>query len=374
MAEWTKNQVLERIAKGESLERADLRKLDLSGLDLSGRSFRRADLRGAKLEKCILRGANFSSADLREAFLAGADLREAVLQNADLEGANFNGASLQAADLSRATASGASFERAGMSGARLEFTELDSANLGAATLKGATLTGADLTEAYLGGANLGRASLLDARMTKANLERADLNECDLRNANLTQANLDGCTMSGSRIAGIRASGSQFKTVVADWVDVAPEGADQQKIKGGEIAAHLEGAATGRVFATAAAGADGNRRYFGKGDTLGNATLEFGEGSLVEVESRFQNCAITLKPGAKFLVGEHGVLEGCRIQGAGDIHVQGRIAESGEGPSIVGPRRVVVAASGSLAATVKQPAEKTRFGFERGCHLSLKITR
>ena len=374
MAEWTRTQVQERIAKGETLERADLRQLDLSGLDLSGCSFRRADLRGANLENCKLRAANFSSADLREAFLSGADLREAVLQNADLEGANFNGASLHAADLSRATAAGASFERAGMSGARLVFAELDGANLGGAVLKGATLAGADLTEAYLGGANLGRASLLDARLLRANLEKADLTECDLRNANLTQANLEGCTLNGARLGGVRATPTQFAAVVADWVDVASDGADQRKTKGSEIAAHIEAAATGRVFGSAGSGADGNRRYFGQGDVLGHAQLEFGEGSLVEVDSRFENCAITLKDGAKFVVGQHGVLEGCSIKGAGDILVHGRFAQAGDGPSIVGPRRVVVAAGGSLAATVLQPAEQTRFGFERGCHLRLTITR
>jgi uncharacterized protein YjbI with pentapeptide repeats len=375
MAEWTKTQVQERIARGESLERADLRQLDLSGLDLSGTSFRRADLRGTNFGKCVLRRANFSSADMREAFLAGADLREAVLQNADLESANLDGANLHEVDLSRANASGASFERATMSGTRLLFAELDSANLGGANLKGANLSGADLTEAYVGGANLGRANMRDVRMPRANLEKADLTECDLRGADLTAAMLDGCTLSGCRIGGVQASPEQFAAVQADWVDAATDGVDQRKIKGSEIAAYVKSVATGRLFGTpVGAATDANRRYFGEGDLLGNAQLEFGEGSLVEVESRFEKCAITLRPGAKFIVGEHGVLEGCSIQGAGDILVRGRVTENGDTPSLVGLRRVVVAASGSLVATVQQPPEQTRFGLERGCHLRLKILR
>ena len=378
MAEWTKAQVKERVAKRQSLERADLRDLDLSGLDLSGVSFRRAELRGANLEKCVLRRVNFSSADMREAFLAGADLKEAILQNADLEGAKFDGASLQEADLTRASASGASFERANLSGARLPFAELDTANFGGAVLKGAMLSGANLTEAYLGGAKLGGANLRDTRMKGANLEKADLTECDLRNADLTQAMLQGCTLNGARMAGVQASASQFAAASVDWVDVAPDGADQRKIRGADLAAYFEGAAMGRVFGTVGAGAgveaDGKRRYFGEGDFLGSAKLEFSEGSLVEVQSRFENCAITLRPGAKLILGENGVLDGCRIEGAGDILVRGRVSESGESPSIVGPRRVVVASCGSLSATVKQPPEQTRFGFEPGCHLRLKITR
>jgi len=337
-------------------------------------SFRRAELRGANLGKSILRRANFSSADMREACLAGADLREAIFQNTDIEGAKFDGASLQEADLTRVTASGASFERAVLAGARLAFAELDTANFGGATLKGAMLSGSNLTEAYLGGAKLAGASLRDARMSRANLEKADLTECDLRNADLTQATLDGCTLNGARLGGIKASPSQFSTVIADWVDVATDDADERKIRCSDLAAYIERAAMGRVFGTAGAEADGKRRYFGEGDFLGGAQLEFSEGSLVEVQSRFENCAITLRPGAKLILGENGVFEGCRIEGAGDILVQGRLVESGDAPSIVGPRCVVVAAGGSLVATVKQPAEQTRFGFEAGCHLRLKITR
>jgi hypothetical protein len=251
---------------------------------------------------------------------------------------------------------------------------LDGANFGGATLKGATLAGSDLTEAYLGGANLGGASLRDARMSKANLERADLTECDVRNADLTKAILDGCVLNGARLGGIVASPSQFAGIVADWVDVSFDGADHHRIKGAELAPYIEAAAMGRVFGTPGGDTDTKRRYFGEGDVVGHAQFDFGEDSLVEVQSRFENCAINLQPGAKFILGEHGVLEGCRILGAGDILVRGRVTESGSEPSIVGPRRLVVATGGSLVATIKQPPEQTRFGFEPGCHLHLKITR
>ncbi len=377
MAEWTRNHVQEKIARGESLERADLRQVDLSGLDLSGTSFRRADLRGANFEKCVLRRVNFSAADLRETFLAHADLREAVLHNADLEGANFDGANLQDLDLSRANASGASFERANMTGARLVFAELDSANLGGALLKGANLSSADMTEAYIGGANLGGANLRDAKMMRANMEKVDLTECDMRGVDLTQAMLDGCTLNGAKLAGMVASPSQFASALVDWIDVAADGAEQQRVRGADIAIYLQNAATGRMLGTAVSSAtatDGNRRYFGQGDSLGNAQLEFGEGSMVECESHFQKCDITLKAGARFIVGEHGVLDGCSIRGAGDILVRGRVMTNESGPTLVGLRKVVVSETGSLVATIQQPPEQTRFGLERGCYLRLKILK
>ena len=77
------------------------------------------------------------------------------------------------------------------------------------------------------------------------------------------------------------------------------------------------------------------RYFGQGDVLRNATLEFGEGIKVQIESRFEQCSIALGRGAELTVGKSGVLAQCRIEGAGDITLHGRFYER-ESPGIVGP--------------------------------------
>ena len=66
MADFTKEMLSEKIARGEALERADLRNLDLRGVALAGANLRRVDLRGANLEKCDLRKANLAAADLRD--------------------------------------------------------------------------------------------------------------------------------------------------------------------------------------------------------------------------------------------------------------------------------------------------------------------
>ena len=75
------------------------------------------------------------------------------------------------------------------------------------------------------------------------------------------------------------------------------------------------------------------RYFGQGDVLRNATLEFAEGIRVHIESRFEQCSIALGRGAELTVGKQGVLAHCRIEGAGNITLHGkwRILRSEQAP-------------------------------------------
>jgi hypothetical protein len=106
--------------------------------------------------------------------------------------------------------------------------------------------------------------------------------------------------------------------------------------------------------------------------LRNAALEFGHDSVVEVQSRFENCTITLVDGAHLTIGEDGALAGCRITGPGDIVVLGRFEYEDGGPAILGPRRVLVGAGGELACAILQHVERTQFAFESGCVLRLNI--
>ena len=105
----------------------------------------------------------------------------------------------------------------------------------------------------------------------------------------------------------------------------------------------------------------------------NAALEFGDNSVVEIESKFIKCSITLGTGTELVVGESGILEACTIAGAGNIVVHGKFLEK-KSPGIVGPRRLVVSARGAVRATVQQPPELTHFAFEPGCRLRLDIVR
>src|SRR5262249_35794573 len=154
----------------------------------------------------------------------------------------------------------ASLEGAQLSGARLVSAQCDTANMGGAVASRAQLMGADLTEAYLGGANLQEANFSHAQLVRANLEQAEF----------TAACLAGADMNGAY-----KEGAVFVRAVLDTVTF-PEPAP---------------------VASAGGEHDHNKRYFGKGDTLGNASLEFGEGCVVEIESRFEKCSINLKDGA-----------------------------------------------------------------------------
>jgi hypothetical protein len=116
-----------------------------------------------------------------------------------------------------------------------------------------------------------------------------------------------------------------------------------------------------------------RRYFGHGDVLRNASLEFEPGARVEVDSLFENCSINLGDGTELVVGSQGVLADCKIAGAGSITVHGHFFER-ESPGIVGPRELVVSREGAVVASVEQSAALTRFAFERGSRLRVKIVK
>jgi len=414
MTEPNAEQILKAIKRGESLERADLRHLVLNQCRLAGVDLRRADLEGANLEGSNLRNATLTNANLRDAFLANADLEGAAMQRADLEGANLEGANLKCADLSRASLTGANLEGAKLDGANMSSAQLELANLGGASMAGVDLANSDLREAYLGGATLTSANLRFAQMEGVNLEETDLTGADLTEANLRggylaravfarcvmerailekatlshadltgadlrggrirNAHVDGLKLTGAKLAGLDAAPEQLSEADARWVDFSTR-TGEFRVTGDELVAYytsLKGAAEERVEAVAATGRA--RRFFGEGDVLRNASLEFGEDSVVEVQSRFEDCSIELSDGAQLTIGEDGALHGCRITGPGEIVVHGSFVHNDGSPSIVGPRCVTVGRSGEIAGTLEQHVDLTRFAIESGCALRLKVLR
>jgi uncharacterized protein YjbI with pentapeptide repeats len=361
MPELTADVVLRKIKSGEKVERADLRGLVMPKAQLEGVSFRRSDLDGANLESARLARASFKNASLREAFLAGADLRDANLESADLEGANLQGANLARANLSRASLEGANLQGADLTNARLTHAQLESAKLG-----GAHLTGAVLTQADLGETDLSTARMGDADLTGASLTDADLTDADLRRANLTGARLDSATVTGAKVHGVVGTGLPIAELHGEWVDTSADGNGSHKATGeAAILKLLSGRAPAAVEAAAP------RRFFGAGDVLRNASLEFGAGASVEIQSLFEQCTIALGEGTELVVGRDGTLSGCQITGAGRLTIHGKFVER-ETPGIVGVTELVVTSGGSLVGAVEQPAERTRFAFEPGCMLRMKI--
>jgi uncharacterized protein YjbI with pentapeptide repeats len=285
------------------------------------------------------------------------------LKRAGLSGIDLAGASLEAVDMGRAE----------LDGAILANAKLTRAILRSATLRGAVLTGADLGQADLGRADLSGAKLAGARLAGADLSHADLTDADLTGADLTgvdlrQAALDGAIVEGARfdqakLGNATIDGMQGRPLVAEWIDVSPDG-DGNRLDAERALAFLTGKKE-RV--------DGATRYFGKGDILRDATLEFGAGSVIHVDSRFENCSIALGDGAELTIGEPGILKNCAIVGRGNIVVHGRFFERAS-PGIVGPKSLVVSTGGAVVGSVEQTGESTSFAFEPGCRLRVKILK
>jgi Uncharacterized low-complexity proteins len=372
MADYSREAVLDRSKKGESLERADLRDVVLSQADLEHANLRRADLEGVNFEEANLRSANLSNANLRDAYLANADLQGANLQKADLEGANLEGANLSNADLTRANLEGASLERANLSGARLNYAQMEAAKLGRASLQDTQLPNADLRDAYVGGADFTNANLNGADLTKANFEEAILTGADLRDSNLHNAKLNATVMTGAKLHGCELDVDSLTNVVAEWADFSESGSGE-RAPGGTLVEQYHAMKNGSSSQTSSGSGQG-KRFFGQGDVLRNAALEFGDRSVVEIESRFENCSIALGAGAVLKLGKHGVMQGCQVVGFGEIDIHGEFKENGKGPGIVGPKRVTVRKDGIMSGSVQQPPTMTEFAFEHGCVLRLKIQK
>lgn len=344
MVDFSRDELLRRARVKQSMKRAGLAGMDLSGLNLEGVDFGRADLEGANLENAKLRGAILRSANLRGAKLRGADLAQADLDKADLEDAELEGASLEGAQLKRAS--------------------LVSARLGNANLTGADLTGAELDFADLTGANLKTAVLCFAELTEATLRNVDLSQADARHALFRDAELEGALLHDAHLAGADLSGIRTARVRAERIDVSDAGDGSALREGDHAIAFLRGEEpSSAALATT--------RYFGKGDVLRDATLEFGKNSVIRIDSRFQNCSIRLSEGAELTIGEEGVLKDCSIVGAGKIIVHGRFFER-TSPGIAGARSVVVSSRGGIVSGIEQAPGATVFAFEPGCRLRVKI--
>ena len=107
--------------------------------------------------------------------------------------------------------------------------------------------------------------------------------------------------------------------------------------------------------------------------LRNATLTFDAGAHVEIDSLFQDCTIHVGDKTELVIGPAGVLADCEIVGGGNLTVHGKFFEK-KSPGIVGARQLVVSAKGAVVSAIAQTGEPTRFGFEQGCQLRVKLVK
>lgn len=161
---------------GATLNRADLKHIDLS----------RTYLRGAKMRFADLEGADLSFADLRET-----DLLDTNLQNANLFQTNLTGT----------YALGAHFLKAHLNGANFRF-----ARLFLSDFRGADLSYADFREGApirvnFQEANLSHCNFQAVTLTQTNFSQANLSYANLRDTNLRWAVFEGALLIESDFRG-----------------------------------------------------------------------------------------------------------------------------------------------------------------------------
>lgn len=139
-----------------------------------GRSLRRADLAGADLARLDLRKASIS-----EAKLDGADLSHALLDEASMRGASLIGTVLKGARLDRAICDDVVADRANFGGASLRQTWLMGFRAAGARFDDADLVGADMSGAEISASHFQRALLRDTRFADAGLYGNDLRDADM---------------------------------------------------------------------------------------------------------------------------------------------------------------------------------------------------
>ena len=190
----TREQVMERHARGESLSGADLSGLDLSGLNLQG-----IDLR-----KALLLETNLTEANLSKARLGEADCTGALCPDANLEGADLTRTVLAKARLEKARARGCLARETVFTGADCSSMDLREAHLELADFTDAVLTEADLSQTSgekvrFYGAKANSLKMMQAKLTQS---RADENT-DFAMAAITDTDLTGSNWCGASLEQAR---------------------------------------------------------------------------------------------------------------------------------------------------------------------------
>lgn len=213
MSEFSREEVIQKIINGESLQGADL-----SGVDLSGVNFTPKADGGRCKQPADLRSTNLINANLSETLLPYASLRKANLRKANLRKVDFYGADLRLADFRQAFINSSTFFEANLVGAIFEGasligTQFAGSDLTKTQFTNAILWGADFLRACLTEADLSFADLDAAVLTYADLRRADLTYTNLSSADFENADLSNADISGANIYHIKTQGWKIEGIV-----------------------------------------------------------------------------------------------------------------------------------------------------------------
>jgi uncharacterized protein YjbI with pentapeptide repeats len=100
---FTRKEVLEALAKGQSLAGKDMRKANLSKLDFTGVDCKFANFSYANVKDCVFVRTDLANASFWNASCEGANFTAANLEDADLDYAKLRGAILYQANIRRAS-------------------------------------------------------------------------------------------------------------------------------------------------------------------------------------------------------------------------------------------------------------------------------
>jgi uncharacterized protein YjbI with pentapeptide repeats len=214
----TREEVIDRHEKGESLEGAILSGLDLSKLDLHGINLSKAQCQKTKFCKSNLDEAIFIQTLAQEADFCGASLkniksekgifRKALFKEANLVAADIDSTILQEADLTKANCAGAKFNMAILQKARLNETSLAGADVNMSVF-----SDADASDADFGRVRLSKCLFQRTILDRADFSGAVLGSTMFNGAKGEKVKFAGADMSKARMGGnAMFAGADFRNI------------------------------------------------------------------------------------------------------------------------------------------------------------------
>ncbi len=214
----TREEVIERHEKGESLEGAilsglDLSKLDLRGIDLSGAQCRKtkfceSNLEGALFTQTLAQEADFTRASLKDAKSERGLFSKALFKEANLSGADFHMSVLQEADLTKADCSGIRINMTILQRAKLNNTRISNSDL-----QLCVFTEADASDADFEGTRLFKCLFRKTLLDRVNFSGAALDSTMLFEAKGTDVRFQGADMTRSRMGqNTSLPGADFRDI------------------------------------------------------------------------------------------------------------------------------------------------------------------
>lgn len=241
----SREQIIERHARGESFANEDLTGVDLSGLQLMGADFSGAQLAEASFSNARLDHANFDRALLSHAVFTNASLVQASMVGASAGHVRFakcdlSSATLKESDFSHGDFTQAKFDQSDMtlaifSGAQMHSVSALSVNAEQTSFEECCLADANFSQAQLKSASFHTAILTNANFTQASCQRVDFSGAILSRAVFANAELQDseantttsfahCRFTTANLSGVNWAGpclddAKFDEAVMDKADI-----------------------------------------------------------------------------------------------------------------------------------------------------------